>query len=58
MITFRRITQTDFIPAAPVSDSGQLFPLTKTRWVSAVDAVDGERLNAELIAELLGAPSA
>lgn len=57
MITFHRITKTDFTSVAPVPGSVLLFPLTKARSVSAVDAIDGERLSAELIAELSGAPS-
>jgi|ETN07SMinimDraft_1059922.scaffolds.fasta_scaffold148054_2 hypothetical protein len=57
MITVRRLVP-DFITSGPASCCAPLLPLTNPRLISAAPAIDGERLSAELIAELRGAPSA
>ncbi|SDJ57610.1 hypothetical protein [Salipiger marinus] len=57
MITVRRLAP-DFITPGPVAGCAPLLPLTNPRRVSASLAIDGERLSAEQIAELRGAPSA
>ena len=56
MITVRRL-HTDFITAGRVSGCVPPLPLTEAWLVSEAPAIDGERLSAELIAELRGAPS-
>ncbi|MGR3825216.1 MAG: hypothetical protein ACU0A5_21810 [Salipiger marinus] len=57
MITVRRLAP-DFITPGPMAGCAPLLPLTEARQVYASLAIDGERLSAEQIAELRGAPSA